>query len=80
MKLRFLGQTYSRPLQQISTIASENAACYRGQRYNLRVPVATCQSRLPESPISIVVYKYRGVSYVVERHQFPKQNKKLVYH
>lgn len=81
MKLRFLGQSYSQSHQQIATIASEYTACYRGQRYNLRMLVATEKSRSPESLTSAVVHKYRGVSYVVERHQFPtKQNKKLVYH
>ena len=79
-KLRFRGQPYSQPLQQFSTIASENVACYRGQRYKLRVPVATRPSRSPESLTSAVVHKYRGVSYIVERHQFPKQNKKQIYH
>ena len=79
MKLRFLGQTYSQSRQQIPTIASENTACYRRQQYNLRVPVTISQSRSRPTQMSAVVYKYRGVSYVVERHQFPtKPNKTLV--
>ena len=80
MKLRFLGQRYSQSQQQIATIPSEDTACYRGQRYNLRVPVAACQSRSLESLTSAVVHKYRGVSYVVEHHQFPTKQKKLVSH
>ena len=81
MKLRFLGQIYSQFQQQIPTIASENTACYRGQQYNLSVPVAISPSRSPECLTSAVIHKYRGVSYVVEHHQFPtEQNKKLVYH
>ena len=79
-KLRFRSQFYSQPLQQFSTIVSKNIACYRGQRYNLSVPVATCPSRSPESLTSAVVHKYRGVSYVVEHHQFPTKQKKLVSH
>ncbi len=81
MKLRFLGKTYFQSQQQIPTIASETTACYRGQRYNLPVPVETYQLRSRESLTSAVIYKYRGVSYVVERHQFDtKQNRKLIYH
>ena len=78
--LRYRSQAYSKHPQQISTIASENVACYRGQRYNLPEPVTICQTRSPLSLISAVVCKYRGVSYVDERHQFPKQNKTLVHH
>lgn len=79
MKLRFLGQTYFQFRQQMTTIVSEKTACYRGQQYNLRVPVAISQSRSRPTQMSAVIYKYRGVSYVVERHQFPtKPNKTLV--
>ena len=79
MKLRYRGQTYLQLPQQISTIASENVACYRGQQYNLLELVTTYQSRSPEF-LSVVVYKYRGVSYVDERYKFSKQSKKLVHH
>jgi hypothetical protein len=83
MKLRFLGQTCSQ-FYQYSTVVSENIACYRyrGQTYSRCVPEAAYrQSRSPESLISVVVYKYRGVSYVVERHQFDtNQNRRLVCH
>lgn len=75
MELRYRGQTYSKPSQQISVIGSENVACYRGQRYSPLEPVTNCQLRSPKSLISAVVYKYRGVSYVEERYQLPKQNK-----
>ena len=82
--VRFLGQTCSQSYQQIATIASKNIVCYRyrGQAYSRCVPVAAFrQSRSPESLISVVVYKYRGVSYVVEHHQFDtNQNRTLVCH
>ena len=67
MKLHFGGQTYSRISRQIPTIASENAVCYRGQQYNLHMPVVICQSRLSESLISVAVYKYRGVKPRLDR-------------
>ena len=80
MKLRFLGKTYFQSQQQIPTIASKTTACYRGQKYNVPMPVETRQLPSKEFLTSAVIYKYRGVSYVVERHQFhTKQNKKLVY-
>ena len=69
MKLRFLGQTYSQFRQQtLLTIPSENTACYRGQQYNLRVSLATLHPRTPESQMSVIIYKYRGTSYVIEHH------------
>ena len=81
MELHFLGQAYSQSQKHILTIASGNTACYRGRKYDLRVPVAIDQPQTPDSQMSAVVYKYRGVSYVVEHHQFPiKHNKTLVHH
>ncbi len=80
MKLRFLGQTYSQFPQQISTIPSENIACYGRQQYNLRVPVLISRPRSPDSQMSVFIYKYCGVSYVVERHHFPtKPNRTIAY-
>ena len=73
MKLRFLGQTYSLSQQQILTTPSENIACFRGQKYNLPVPVTTPSERSRPTELTAVVQKYRGVSYVVERHQFIEQ-------
>ena len=77
MKLRFLGQVYSQLQQNVLTIASKNTACFRGKKYNLRVPVEN-EQRSPESQMSVVVYKYRGVSYVVEHYQSPTKEKTLI--
>ena len=76
MKLHFLGQTYSLPQQQMPTIPSDNTACFRGQQYNLRVPVANSNSSASKSQMSAVVHKYRGVSYIIERHYFSEQPNK----
>lgn len=81
MKLRFLGQTYSLSSQQMPTVASENQACFRGQRYSLRIPVANPASIELPSQVSAVIHKYRGVSYVVERGYFDRQptNPKYIF-
>ena len=79
MKLRFLGKLYSQFQQQVPTISSKNTACYRGHKYDLRVPVAIDQPQTPDSQMSAIIYKYRGVSYVVEHHRFPEPKKTLVH-
>ena len=76
MKLRFLGQTYSLPSPKMPTVLSKNKACYRGQQYNIRVPVANIDPRSPETQISACVRKYRGVSYIVERRLPEHPNKR----
>ena len=76
MKLRFLGQAYFQFRQQIPSIASKNIVCYRGHKYNLRVPMAISPPPSPRSQMSAVVYKYRGISYVVERYKFPSSPNK----
>ena len=78
MKLRFLGQIYSQFQKHILTVASEQTASYRGHQYNLRVPVATKRYSVPDSQMSAVIYKYRGVSYVVEHHHYPTKLKKTL--
>ena len=78
MELRFLGQAYSKLHQDISTITLKKTACFRGRKYDLRVPVITDHCQTPESQMSAVIYKYRGVSYVVEHH-FPTKEKTLVH-
>ncbi|MFM2310957.1 MAG: hypothetical protein RLZZ04_233 [Cyanobacteriota bacterium] len=80
MKLRFLGQAYSQSQKHILTIASEDTACYRGHKYHLRKLVAINQPQTPDSQMSAVIYKYRGVNYVVERHHFPTKPKKTRIH
>ncbi len=56
MKLRFLGQTYSTSFKQIDTKASEQTGCFLGQKYKLRLPIATSRQQLG-------IRKYRGVVY-----------------
>lgn len=80
MKLRFLGQTYSLSSQQIPTVASDEKACFRGQQYNLRVPVAnsaSVESPFQLSQLTAVIYKYRGVNYIVEHRHFDRQPHKI---
>lgn len=79
MKLRFLGQAYFKLQPQIPSVPSKNTACYRGRKYSLHVPVAH-QPQSSDSRMSAVIYKYRGVSYVVERYQFPTKPKKTLIH
>ena len=66
MKLRFLGQTYTRSQVHLETISSDYIACFRGQNYYLRVPVMNNKARNKISS-SASIRKYRGVSYIVER-------------
>ena len=56
MKLRFLGQAYTANNDLVPTIAIPYIACFRGQTYKLRRPVAQYKSQLG-------VRKYRGVAY-----------------
>ena len=71
MKLRFLGQTYSTTSKQISTVHSDNTACYRGQTYKIPAPIVNLSSQLDRSKITASVRKYRGVSYIVECPKSP---------
>ena len=79
MELHFLGQTCPLFPKQILTIPSENTACYRGHKYNLRVPMMINQPQTPDSQMSAVIYRYRGVSYVVEHYHPTKPNKALFH-
>lgn len=67
MKLQFLGQTYAQSQPNILTIASDNTACYRGRKYDLRKSVTAGRSPTL-SRMSAAIYKYRGVSYVIEHY------------
>ena len=60
MELRFMGRTYFASSTKVQTVASEQTACFKGQRYNLRVPVQTSPQRSNTS-----IRKYRGVAYTV---------------
>lgn len=58
MELRFMGQVYSASKSRVRTIATEQTACFKGQKYQIRVPVQTVQS-IDNAGIK----KYRGVAY-----------------
>ena len=66
MKLHFLGRTYTHSQVHLKTIPSDCVACFRGQCYNLRVPVINNEAQ-HEISFSASIRKYRGVSYIVER-------------
>ena len=56
MRLRFLGQTYATPNNQIETIPSDRTVRFLGQSYHLRRPIQTFKPQLG-------MRKYRGISY-----------------
>ena len=59
MQLRFMGQSYSTNSARVATVASEQTATFKGQKYQVRVPMQTVRSQPRE------VRKYRGVAYTV---------------
>ena len=59
MQLRFMGQTYSANHNGVETVATEQTASFKGQKYQVRVPVQTFRSQ-PQQ-----LRKYRGVTYVI---------------
>lgn len=61
MKLRFMGQVYSASNTKVLTVATEQTASFKGQKYQIRVPVQTVE---PKSHTE--VRKYRGVTYTVK--------------
>ena len=61
MQLRFMGQTYTTSNNRVKTVASEQTATFKGQKYQIRVPVQTAISQL-----NVQERKYRGVTYTVE--------------
>ena len=63
MELHFLGRTYTASTNQITTVPSVYTACFRGQHYNLRVPVASSNARLDNFLFAASIRKYRGVAY-----------------
>ena len=59
MQLRFMGQTYSADSNGVETVATQQTASFKGQKYQVRVPVQTVKSQSPQ------LRKYRGVTYAV---------------
>ena len=59
MQLRFRGQTYTTDNNLVQTRATEQTATFKGQKYQVRVPVSATSGSNTE------VRKYRGVTYTV---------------
>ena len=68
MKLQFKGQTYFKANTQVQTVSTDRTACFRGQKYQIRVPVLPNN---PECQLSASIRKYRGISYIVGRRELP---------
>ena len=69
MQLRFMGQTYFASNNRVATVATEQTATFKGQKYQVRVPVQTAKSQLNPQ-----VRKYRGVTYTVEPNYATQTN------
>ena len=65
MELRFLGQTYTTANNRVPTVATQQTASFKGQKYQVRVPVQTAKSLL-----NTEIRKYRGVTYTVEPQKY----------
>ena len=59
MQLRFMGQAYTNNSTEVATVASEQIATFKGQKYRVRIPQKTVHSQQPQ------LRKYRGVTYAV---------------
>ena len=59
MELRFMGQTYTTANNRVTTVATQQTANFKGQKYRVRIPVQTFKSQ-PQQ-----LRKYRGVTYAV---------------
>lgn len=69
MELQFRGQSYFTPNNRVETVATEHTACYRGQKYQVRVPVMP--NTTEEYQLKASIRKYRGIVYIVERKELP---------
>ena len=61
MELRFMGQAYTTANRRVATVATEQTASFKGQKYQIRVPVQSIKSQPNRE-----ARKYRGVTYTVE--------------
>ena len=80
MQLKFLGQSYTIEKHQIPTVASKHTACYRGQKYYLRNRAIASPIISQASQTSVIIRKYRGVSYIAQCNHLPQPKKKEVCH
>lgn len=72
MQLRFMGQTYTTANNRVQTIATQQTATFKGQKYQLRVPVSAIKSQLNPQ-----VRKYRGVTYTIEPAKYARGGNEL---
>ena len=72
MKLQFKGQTYLAADTKVETVSTEYTACFRGQKYQIRVPVMLHDSN--KCQLSASIRKYRGISYIAGRRAFPNSS------
>ena len=72
MELHFLGQTYTTANNRVATVATQQTASFKGQKYQVRVPVQTFKSQLNTEE-----RKYRGVTYIVEPNRYSLSNNQL---
>lgn len=79
MELKFKGQTYLTSNNQVKTVATKHTACYRGQRYQIRVPIMPNTSE--EYQLKASMRKYRGIDYIVEHRELPNppQERQVCY-
>ena len=72
MELRFMGQTYTTANSRVPTVATQQTASFKGQKYQIRVPVQTIKSQLNTES-----RKYRGVTYTVKPQKYSLGSNKL---
>ena len=79
MKLQFKGQTYLAANTKVETVPTEHTACFRGQKYQIRVPVMLHNSE--KCQLSASIRKYRGINYIAGRRAFPDlpNNREVCY-
>ncbi|MGD1920393.1 MAG: DUF4278 domain-containing protein [Pleurocapsa sp.] len=65
MELRFMGQTYAASNIKSETVPSNLIAQFKGQSYNVPIPIRTIKPQLREG-----IRKYRGVTYTIEPRNY----------
>ena len=65
MQLRFMGQTYTTANNKVETVATQQTASFKGQKYQVRIPVQAAKSQLNTEE-----RKYRGITYTVKPQKY----------